>query len=148
MSNEGIAAQKIFRKCSYLKERLSENEIQCHYFIISGGSDQSFGNEYFPFYVKRGLYSKVSGKNSTVSFEYEKPIRNSLSQFVDQLPRHPFVWRRNQVSVTTFLTAFQDLEWIMVHPEVNVDGGCTRSTGAGRSMIGQSTVTTNRLVLH
>ena len=62
------------------------------------------------------------------------------------------MWRRNQASVTIFLTAFQDLGWIMVHPELNVDGGggggYTRSTGAGRSMIGQSTVTTNRLVLH
>ena len=53
------------------------------------------------------------------------------------------MWRRNQVSVTIFLTAFQDLGWFMVHPELNVDGGYTRSTGAGRSMIGQSTVINN-----
>ena len=71
---KALQRKKILRKCSYLKERLSENEIQCHYFFISGGSDQRSDNEYFPFYVKRGLYSKVSGKNSTVSFEYEKNL--------------------------------------------------------------------------
>ena len=32
----------------------------------------------------------------------------------------------------------------MIHPELNVDRGYTRSTWAGRFMIGQSTVITNQ----
>ena len=77
----------------------------------------------FPFMSKEVFTLKFREKIQLYLLNTKSRIRNSLSQFVDQLPRDPFVWRRNQVSVTTFLTAFQDLGWIMVRPELNVDGG-------------------------